>query len=118
MAYIIHHYNGSPISHFLLGDVLSIGRREGNDVQIDDATLSACHALIERHDAGYHLKDLDSTNGLLYKGQRISSRQLVNGDRVMMGTHDIEFVEELPDGLERTAKIRKSWIPGVYFTRQ
>ena len=117
MPYIIHHYNGDPISHFILEDKLSIGRREDNDIQIDDVTLSAEHALFERCEAGFQVKDLDSTNGLLYKGEKIYSRLLVNGDYVMMGTHDLEFVEQLPDTLEKTAKIRKSWIPGVYFTR-
>ncbi|ACR14184.1 ATPase [Teredinibacter turnerae T7901] len=33
-----------------------------------------------------------------------------------VGTHDFEFLVDLPTGLERTLKIKKSWIPGIYYT--
>ena len=115
MPYIIHHYNGSPISHFALGETLTIGRRDGNDIQLDDLTLSGEHAIIERcADGGYQVRDLDSTNGVLYKGRVVKMQKLRDGDYIIVGTHDMQFVEQLPDTLSQTTKIKKSWIPGVY----
>ncbi len=123
MPYIIHHYNGSAISHFFLEDQLTIGRKDSNDIQIDDSTLSGEHALIERiaergAKGNFQVRDLESTNGVLYKGQKVKVKKLVDGDSIVVGTHDMEFVEELPEVLASTTKIKKSWIPGVYYTEQ
>jgi hypothetical protein len=35
---------------------------------------------------------------------------------VVIGTHTVRLVEQLPDSLQHTLKIKKSWIPGVYYT--
>jgi pSer/pThr/pTyr-binding forkhead associated (FHA) protein len=118
MPYLIHYYNGSPIQHFVVKDGLTIGRKGSNDIQIDDATLSGEHALIELCDDGsYQINDLNSTNGILYKGKKIETRTLADGDIVVMGTHDLEYVNTINEALTRTIKIKKSWIPGVYYTQ-
>ena len=118
MPYIIHHYNGSPIRNFVLKDTLTVGRRDNNAIQIDDPTLSAEHAVIERcADGGCQVRDLDSTNGVLYKGRKVKLKTLSDGDYIVVGTHDLQFVEMLPDTLMKTTKIKKSWIPGVFYSQ-
>lgn len=117
MPFIIHYFNGSPITHFELSDRLSVGRGDGNDLQIDDATVSTDHALIERLSEGaYQIRDLGSTNGVLYQGDKIDSQVLSDGDFLTLGTHELQYVSELPDPLLRTSRIKKSWIPGVFYT--
>ena len=117
MPYIIQHHNGSAITHIELRDKLTIGRSENNDLQIDDATISNSHAVIElRADGCCHIWDLDSTNGVLYGGRKIRQQQLRDGDFVMVGTHDLQYVSRLPDPAIETTKIKKSWIPGVFYT--
>lgn len=117
MPYLVHLYNGAPINHFYFDDVLTIGRKENNDIQIDDPTLSANHAVVERYrEDAYRIRDLDSTNGVLYKGRKVLSHRLLDGDVVVLGTHDVKFVYGLPDQSDKTRKIKKSWIPGVYYT--
>lgn len=119
MSYIVHSYNGSPISHFAMTDSLTIGRREGNDIQIDDSTLSGAHAVIERcNDNTIRIRDLDSTNGILFKGKKVLAHTLMAGDIVVLGTHDMQLVNDLPEKLARTTRIRKSWIPGVFFAEE
>lgn len=117
MPYIVHLYNGSPIKQFVLKEQLTIGRSPDNDIQIDDPTLSSTHAVIERSvSCGYRVRDLNSTNGVLFKGKKVVSQQLQDGDVVVLGTHDMMLLDGLPERLDKTQKIRRSWIPGVYYT--
>lgn len=116
MSYIVHYYNGAPIQHFSLERELRVGRHEDNDIQIDDSTLSAHHAQLRAQNDGCEITDLDSTNGILFKGKKVSKQLLLDGDRVTVGTHDLEYVTALSEELERTTRIKKSWIPGVYYT--
>ncbi|MDQ3979055.1 MAG: FHA domain-containing protein, partial [Actinomycetota bacterium] len=53
----------------LVGDRLTIGRGEANDVILpDDPTVSRRHAVFERLAAGWCVSDLDSLNGTLVNG--------------------------------------------------
>lgn len=121
MPFIQHQLNGSIVSHYPLEERLTIGRSPENDISIDDATVSAEHAVIEACDAGYLVRDLDSTNGIFLNGQRLASgtnSALTIGDVLLLGTHDLALIDELPSGMEKTLRIKKSWIPGVYFTEK
>lgn len=42
---------------------ITIGRSDDNDVVIDDSMASRNHALIQKIENAFFLKDLDSTNG-------------------------------------------------------
>lgn len=117
MPYLVHQYNGSPISHIQLGDSLSIGRGDSNGMQIDDPTISYTHAEIHRLAGGeYELVDNGSTNGTLLAGKPVTRTRLCDGDVILIGTHELCFVESLTDRHAHTAKIKKSWIPGIYYT--
>lgn len=117
MPFLIHYHNGTPISHIELEDYLSIGRGDDNTLQLADATVSTQHACVEKTDGGrFRMRDLGSTNGILYRGEKVAERLLDDGDLLVIGTHELEFVAVLPEPLQKTARIRKSWIPGVYYT--
>lgn len=117
MPYLIHFHNGSAISHIELGEQLTIGRGTENALQVADATVSTEHARVERAaDGSFHIRDMGSTNGVLFRGERIGEHRFVDGDYVTIGTHEFQFLETLPEPMQATAKIRKSWIPGIYYT--
>ncbi|MFP4396016.1 MAG: FHA domain-containing protein, partial [Anaerolineales bacterium] len=64
---------------------LRIGRSPDNEVRIRNSRISSCHARIERVGDGVRIVDLDSRNGLFYRGQRVDSRRLRDGDVVQLG---------------------------------
>ena len=56
-----------------LGDqALTIGRSSDSSLVIRDDYTSTRHAVIEMRNGEWHISDLDSTNGTLVKGKRIS----------------------------------------------
>ncbi|GHG98104.1 hypothetical protein GCM10012319_63360 [Comamonas sp. KCTC 72670] len=64
-----------------------IGRGSDVTVRIDDHGVSRRHARIVRgSDGSCHVTDLDSTNGTLLNGVPVSSAELMEGDRLQIGT--------------------------------
>lgn len=116
MPYIQHQLGDSSICHYQLGDQITIGRSTLNQVVIDDATVSARHAVIEKTNAGYQIRDLESTNGVYVNGKRLAFGAIKATDTIAIGTHNLRLVDTLPDELQKTIKIKKSWIPGIYYT--
>jgi pSer/pThr/pTyr-binding forkhead associated (FHA) protein len=116
MAFLRHYANGAVIGAVELTGSVSIGRATDNAIVLDDGTVSAQHAVVEKKADLYVIMDRDSTNGLFFKGNRIREHIFAEGDVVTIGTHEFEFVRELTDEFAKTLKIKKSWIPGVYYT--
>jgi two-component system, NtrC family, response regulator GlrR len=73
------------------GAELSIGSSQGNDLVLDDATVSRHHAVIESGERGFWLKDLDSTNGTVLAGHRIKSAMLKSGSVFVVGRTQLRF---------------------------
>lgn len=116
MPFLRHYANGAVIGAVELTDTLTIGRAPDNTIVLDDGTVSGEHALVEKKGDLYVMVDRESTNGVFFKGSRIKDHIFAEGDVVAIGTHEFEFVHELADEFARTLKIKKSWIPGVYYT--
>jgi pSer/pThr/pTyr-binding forkhead associated (FHA) protein len=75
----------------IAGNMLSIGRRPYNDVQLDDLTVSGEHALIRVRNGEVVVHDLGSRNGTLVNGLPIQQRTLVDGDVVDIGIYRLRF---------------------------
>ena len=119
MAYLKHLYNGSIVSVYELGDSSLIGRHADCNIRVEDATVSGHHARLEKSgqgDDGWRLVDLGSTNGVFVNGKNVAEVDLKSGMEFTLGTHAFEFHIEMPSQLEQTLKIKKSWIPGIYYT--
>jgi pSer/pThr/pTyr-binding forkhead associated (FHA) protein len=70
----------------LTGATLSIGRDPGNDIMLDDATISGRHALIECSSGRCIVYDQGSRNGVYVNGRRIGSSNLVKpGWQIQLG---------------------------------
>lgn len=69
-----------------LDEKITIGRNAQNDIVIDDPYVSAWHAQLERRGEELWLLDLNSTNGTMVNGERISGyRQIDIRDNVVIG---------------------------------
>jgi len=77
----------------IVNDVFTIGRKAGNDLPIDDHTVSGHHARIVKVQAVHFLEDLKSTNGSSVNGARVDRHQLRDSDVITIGQHRIIFQE-------------------------
>jgi pSer/pThr/pTyr-binding forkhead associated (FHA) protein len=116
MAFLRHYANGAAVGAVELSDTLTIGRSKDNTIVLDDGTVSAQHAKVCLRDGNFVMIDCESTNGVQYNGKKVAEHVFAENDVVTIGTHDFEFVHKLPQEFEKTLKIKKSWIPGVYYT--
>jgi uncharacterized RDD family membrane protein YckC len=66
-------------------------------VVLPDAMVSRRHAVIEYRGSQYFLRDCNSSNGSLVNGDRVSERNLRDGDLVAIGTARLLFREEMED---------------------
>jgi VWFA-related protein len=64
---------------------LTIGRRAGNGLTIQDETLSGAHAQIYFAAGTFFLKDAGSANGTYLNGRKITEAALKNGDMFKFG---------------------------------
>ena len=78
----------------LEGKEVTIGRKPGNTIQIDNLAVSGRHARVVRVGSKLVLEDLNSTNGTYVNGERITKHVLRHGDRITVGKHTLIFVEE------------------------
>jgi hypothetical protein len=73
---------------------LIIGRTVDNDVQIDSKYVSRHHCQITTTPEGSILEDLNSTNGVYVKSKRVRRHHLNDGDVVVLGKHEIMYLDE------------------------
>jgi hypothetical protein len=61
------------------------------DLPIKDGNISRRHAAIIYQDGQYFMKDLGSTNGVEYGGQRVDARRIDEGDVYHMCDYELRF---------------------------
>jgi predicted component of type VI protein secretion system len=71
---------------------MTIGRRADNDVCLPFPAVSAEHAAVVTIGADSFLEDLDSTNGTLVNGERITKHFLRDGDRIDVGRLELVYL--------------------------
>lgn len=75
----------------LEGDRVTIGRLADCAIRLTDANASREHAAFIREDAGWAIRDLDSTNGTLLNGEPVTQASLHDGDIVEVGLTRLTF---------------------------
>ena len=63
----------------------TVGREEGNDIQLNDERVSRCHFKVQRDNDRLVLTDLDSTNGTKVNGTECQLKILRHGDLIAVG---------------------------------
>lgn len=69
----------------LEGDQVTVGRVPGNDIQLDDVTVSRQHAVLVRQGAAWLVRDLGSLNGTYVNSERVDESVVQHGDEVQIG---------------------------------
>ena len=90
-----------------LSTPVTIGREEGNVVQLNDERISRYHMKIHENDGTILLTDLQSTNGTRVNGETVQLWILRPGDLIMVGRSVILIGTAAEIG-ERLAKVRES----------
>ncbi len=123
MAMIIQTVDGVVTNKFdITPPALTFGRTGDNQVQIDDLAVSNTHAQIicetnDKNETTYFLVDLASTNGSFINEKKVGKQRLHHKDNLRIGWNMFTFIDENEVDLEKTCEIKKSWIPGVYYTK-
>ena len=126
MAMVVQLHEGVAIKKFKLDKpALSLGRDPESDIFIDNTVVSSKHAIITVEappESGgeplYCIEDLNSTNSTYVNGEKITRHKLAHDDMIRIGWNNFKFIDEAQADLNQTAKIKKSWIPGVYYTEE
>jgi hypothetical protein len=87
---LISKEQGREVVH-VLGRKTSVGRTPDNDLQIDAKFISRHHAVILAGPVNTVIEDLNSTNGVLVNGQRVTRQVLNDGDEVIIGRAHYRF---------------------------
>lgn len=70
---------------------VSIGREEGNSIQLNDERISRFHLKIQQDHEDIVLTDLDSTNGCKVNNEEVHLRILKHGDLISVGRSILLF---------------------------
>lgn len=65
--------------------------RKGADFPLNDPEVSRQHCLLELRDGFVNLKDLDSTNGTFFEGERVRAAFLQDGAEFRVGSSTIRL---------------------------
>ena len=122
---MVQLHDGVIIAKFPLDKAeIRIGRDPDSDIFIDDKVVSLAHALVEivsdpdrPKNRKYFIRDLGSTNGTFVNDKTVTHHRLTNEDLIRIGWTTFRFVETEKRKGDKTLKIHKSWIPGVYYTK-
>ena len=81
-----------------------IGREKSNNVYIDDERASRKHAKVTKEpDGSFLLVDLGSRNGMIVNNERVSRRNLIDKDRIVIGRTTLTYNESAPASAQPTA---------------
>lgn len=82
-----------PIKYPIFKDVMTIGRSENADIQIDGHFISRIHARIVRDSDKVMVEDVGSKNGVSVNAECVTRQELKHGDVIGIGKLRFTFVE-------------------------
>lgn len=83
---------------FTQGNLLTIGRNESNDIQLDGLQISNRHAVLRKTNGGVYIEDSNSTNGVYVNGVPVSKQHVTSTDSIQIGA----FVLRVDENAEVT----------------
>ena len=106
MPTIILKFKENTIAEYSIdkGQSMTIGRRDDNQITIENLAVSGHHAKIDSVGDGYLLTDLQSKNGSFVNNQSVTSHWLKHGDLITIGKHTLVFSNEAEAGQADAAK--------------
>ncbi|WP_373044227.1 FHA domain-containing protein [Vulgatibacter sp.] len=90
MRLIVHDPSGAKVTVPFRGDLLSVGRREGNDIRLTARNISREHCRFVREGETVAVEDLDSSTGIRVDGAPAYGRVVLQpGQQVQVGDYTI-----------------------------
>jgi type II secretory pathway predicted ATPase ExeA len=87
-----------------------VGRTPDNDLHIDSRFISRHHCQVITTPHSCVIEDLNSTNGIFVKSNRVRRHYLNDGDVVLVGKHELIYVDERAP---RTRNTLADTMPGL-----
>lgn len=82
---------GEEKEYQLTNETMTIGRKPGNDIAIDNLSISGKHAQVITILEDSFLEDLGSTNGTYVNGKLVKKHALQHGDTITLGKYQIIY---------------------------
>ena len=110
MIKLKHILNGVVVSEIDMheGDY-TIGRSQGNSLQLEDGVVSGQHAVVSVTRSKYMdaifdivIQDMGSTNGTYVNDIAVKKQRLNNGDQIRIGTHEFKVFDDQAGGSTQT----------------
>ena len=99
MATLKISFNGKVIRTLQLNkETMSIGRKDDNDIHLDNLAVSSHHAKILTILNDSFIEDLNSTNGTYLNNSLVNKQTLTDGDTIKIGKHEIQYVNAEASG--------------------
>jgi len=92
-----------------------VGRTPDNDIHIDSRFISRHHCQIITTPHSCVIEDLNSTNGIFVKSNRVRRHYLNDGDVVLVGKHELIYIDERAT---RGARTLADTMPGLQALRE
>ncbi|OUU24611.1 MAG: hypothetical protein CBC13_03275 [Planctomycetia bacterium TMED53] len=83
---VLRYQDGEKQLKVPLVDKLVIGRNPGCQIVLSDSSVSSKHAAVVSKGDRWFIADLDSSNGVVVKGQKVKQAQLKDGDQFRIGS--------------------------------
>ena len=98
MASLKLTFNGEMQKEIRLDkETITLGRKDDNDIPIDNLAVSGHHAKILTILNDSFVEDLNSTNGTYVNDALIKKHALKHGDVIKIGKHELKYINEAAD---------------------
>ncbi|WP_267223509.1 FHA domain-containing protein [Dyella silvae] len=87
----------------------TIGRRDDNDIVINDLSVSSAHAWIMNQQGHYVVMNTLSTNGTFVNNKRVHEATIGHGDVIRFGQVEFVFLTREPGASRRARVIWSAW---------
>jgi pSer/pThr/pTyr-binding forkhead associated (FHA) protein len=88
-------------------ELITVGRKSDNDIEIDNLAVSGHHARIFKMEDWFLVEDLNSLNGTFVNGKMIQESPLKNGDEILIGKHVLKFISTDVSGSKEPEAVLK-----------
>ncbi|MEK7287005.1 MAG: FHA domain-containing protein, partial [Elusimicrobiota bacterium] len=95
MPKLLLKFNAAVIKEIpITKDVLTVGRKEDNDIVIDNPAVSGHHCKIYLQGDTFFIDDLNSTNGTFVNDKKIIRSKIQNNDIIGIVKHALVLLDE------------------------
>jgi adenylate cyclase len=92
IAKIVYRSPDGLETDFVLDPINTVGRHPKNKIRLNDREISKEHAIIERRNNEWWIKDLRSSNGTYINSRRITEHRLNDNDEILLGSMRLMFI--------------------------